>query len=219
MSSLKTKVVLADDHPFIVDGLQAILQSKPGFELVGVCHTPQQIFHTLRQQVCDVLVSDFSMPNDEASDGVAMFSKIIRAHPQLKIIVITMVDNTPTLRALLALGIKCILSKADSSRHVLTALQHAKFDQAYYSPAIAHILERMRAEAPRKLDSLSTREIEVVRLFVSGLTITQIAEKLKRSKQTISTQKNSAMKKIGVERDADLIVFFENHLNEQKLDQ
>jgi DNA-binding NarL/FixJ family response regulator len=91
-----------------------------------------------------------------------------------------------------------IVSKFDEVGHIVTAIREARRGVAYLSPAIGRLLA-----APG--GGLSAREMEVVRLYVSGMTISEIAARTHKAKQTVSTQKNRAMQKLGLRNDMELI--------------
>jgi len=121
----------------------------------------------------------------------------------------TMMDNPGVLRTLIALGVRCIISKSDDASHLIPAIHIASSGGQYFSPtvnAIVQTLDKPPGEDNKNVN-LSKRESEVIRLYVSGMKINDIAAQLHRSKQTVSSQKNSAMKKIGVASDADLFKY------------
>jgi two-component system capsular synthesis response regulator RcsB len=130
-------------------------------------------------------------------------SLLRRRYPHLQLVVFTMLNNPGLIRAILKQGINCILSKSDSTSHLLAAVSAAYSRNQYFSPSIRDIFVNQVLSSHN--ERLTPREAEIVRLFGSGLTITEIAERSHRSVQTISTQKVSAMKKLGIKRDADLI--------------
>ncbi|MEN3029506.1 response regulator transcription factor [Chromobacterium amazonense] len=204
----KIRVLLADDHPSVLGGLEYALQAQRSIQVVARAGSATDLWECLADQPCDVIVSDYSMPSCESGDGMAMFERLRRLYPELGIVVLTMMDNALVVRSLLNLGIHCILSKSDALDHLLPAVHGALAHMPYYSPAVARLLGPDGAAQQAAGRDLTAREAEVVRLFVAGLTVNDIAAKLKRSKQTISSQKASAMRKLGAERDADLLLLF-----------
>ncbi|OQS33503.1 response regulator [Chromobacterium haemolyticum] len=210
METEEIKVLLADDHPTVLSGLEHVLQSRRAVRVAGKANSATALWDMLASQPCDVLVSDYSMPGCESGDGATMFERLRRLYPELGIVVLTMMDNALVVRSLRGLGIHCILSKSDAIEHLLPALYAARAKTSYYSPAVERLLEADGPAQPAAKRDLTAREAEVVRLFVAGLTVNDIAAKLKRSKQTISTQKASAMRKLGAERDADLLLLFKS---------
>ncbi|ASU39585.1 DNA-binding response regulator [Herbaspirillum sp. meg3] len=204
----KIRVVIADDHPAIVEGIkQSIAVST--IELMDTARNSTQIIALLDKGIADVLVTDYAMPGGEFGDGLPLFEFILRRYPDIKIVVMTMMDNPGVLRTLIALGVRCIISKSDDASHLIPAIHIASSGGQYFSPtvnAIVQTLDKPPGEDNKDVN-LSKRESEVIRLYVSGMKINDIAAQLHRSKQTVSSQKNSAMKKIGVASDADLFKY------------
>ncbi|ARF87021.1 response regulator transcription factor [Burkholderia cenocepacia] len=198
------RIVIADDHPAVVIGARYELSATNTFAVVATAHNSTELMDALSNHPCDVLVSDYAMPGTEYGDGLAMFTTLLKRFPGLKIVVMTMMENAVALRALIDIGIACIVSKSDMPNHLTMAIHAAYTNGRYLSPSIDRIL-RNTGSVGGKAPALSVREVEVIRLFASGLSVNEIAEKLNRSKKTISTQKSSAMQKLGIERDVDLV--------------
>jgi len=204
----KIRVVIADDHPAIIEGIkQSIAVST--IEIVGAARNSTDIIELLDNGGCDVLVTDYAMPGGEFGDGLPLFEFILRRYPEIKIVVMTMMDNPGVLRTLITLGVRCIISKSDDASHLIPAVHVASSSGQYFSPTMNVIVQAMEKFSgnERETVNLSRRESEVIRLYVSGMKINDIAVQLHRSKQTVSSQKNSAMKKLGVTCDADLFKY------------
>jgi two-component system capsular synthesis response regulator RcsB len=174
---------------------------------VGSAKDSTELIAILDREACDVLVSDYAMPSGDYGDGIALFSLLKRRYPTIKIVVLTMLDHPAVLRSLITLGVGCIVSKSDATKHLLPAVHAAFSGGTYYSPVVNKIVQSMDMNRRGRgfAGALSHRELEVVRLFSSGLTVGEIAERVSRSKKTISTQKSKAMEKLGIERDVDLL--------------
>ena len=212
MQGFSLRVVLADDHPGMIAGVEHSLSSIGTVRLTGTAGNSTELMRILDRGCCDVLVSDYSMPGNEHGDGIALFSFLQRRYPSVKLVVLTMLDNPAVLGALQKQGIGCIVSKSDALSHLIPAIHAAATGGTYYSPSVQNSL-RMRDmdRASHALQPLSKRELEVVRLYASGLTVNEIAERVKRSKKTISTHKARAMQKLGIERDVDLLRYAMEH--------
>lgn len=208
MDDFSIRVIVADDHPAIVEGLKASLGGHSTVSVTATVANSTELIPALNTHPCDVLICDYSMPGGEFGDGITLFSFLRRRYPNTRIVVLSMMDNPAVIRSLLKLGIQCILSKSDSTGHVLPAIHGAYADGRYFSPAMAKIVWQLDVEEPDTTKrELTAREAEVVRLFVAGQSINEIAATLRRSKQTISSQKSNAMKKLGIASDTDLIKF------------
>lgn len=198
------RVALADDHPVIRLGIEATLDDIPSVKRIGSAVDSTELVALLDAQTCDILVTDYAMPSGQYGDGLELVGFLRERYPNLGIIIITSMDKAVLIRSLLACGVDGILSKADDMSHLRSAVQAVHSKRKYYSPRITRMVKALPAtNSPR----LSPREFEVIKLYVSGTTINDIAKKLERSKQTISTQKVSAMRKLGIETDADLFKY------------
>jgi two-component system, NarL family, captular synthesis response regulator RcsB len=198
------RVALADDHPVIRLGIEAALDELPAVRRIGSAVDSTQLIELLDNQPCDILVTDYAMPGGQYGDGLELMGFLRERYPKLGIIIITSMDKAVLIRSLLACGVDGILSKNDDMLHVRSAIQAVYSKRKYFSPHITKIIKMLPSTNSSRL---SQREFEVIKLYVSGTTINAIAEKLERSKQTISTQKVSAMRKLGIETDADLFKY------------
>ncbi|MEA9983611.1 response regulator, partial [Herbaspirillum sp. RTI4] len=200
------RVIIADDHPTVILGISHLLAEAQEIDIVGTASNSTELTKLLETRQCDVLLSDYAMPGGIYGDGVALLTFIRRRYPKLKTVIMTMIDNPSVLRSILKLNIKCVLSKSDDPSHVICAVFAAFLGKEYLSPAANQISKLLNLDSDGKSrePQLTKREVEVIRLFVSGLTVNEIAASLLRSKQTVSSQKASAMKKLGIQRDADL---------------
>ena len=206
MTAQTARIAIADDHPVLLTGLSHALRENPAVTLAGAAANSTGLIKLLQTQPVDAVICDYVMPGGAHGDGMTLFRYLRRHFPQLKLIVLTVIDHVGIIHSLLGLGVNGILSKADSREDIGAAVQATLAGKMFLSPDIQRIMRMhdkvgLRNSAP----DLTPREIEVIRLFVSGLKVGEIAERLHRSKQTVSTQKLSAMRKLGIQRDADLI--------------
>lgn len=200
------RVVVADDHPVILFGAEHALLKFPGIQVVGRARQSTELVKALRTTPCDVLVTDLAMPGGQYGDGLPLIGYLRRNFPRIRIAVLTMLENPALLKRLSELGVIAVVHKSDDLGHIGFAVRQVSRNLEYLSPQVRAVFESLRLNNGGRTDevAMSKRELEVVRLFVSGLTIKEISEKLNRSIKTISTQKNSAMRKLGLERDSEL---------------
>lgn len=203
MDEFFVRVMVADDHPSSALGMSQALAGSSTIKLLGTVSNSTDLVAMLDEQQSDVLVVDYVMPGGKYGDGLALLSFLQRRYPALRLVTITMIDNPSVLLAIQKQGVGCILSKSDAISHLVGAVHAAFVGANYLSPFVKKLLEDCQPSAGVR--TLTAREIEVVRLYGAGLTVGEIAVQLHRSKQTISSQKSSAMKKLGIVRDADLI--------------
>jgi two-component system, NarL family, captular synthesis response regulator RcsB len=202
MESTYVRIAVADDHPVIRLGIEAKIAEVPIFKLVGSASSSSELIALLDAHACDVIVTDYAMPGGVHGDGLELLALLKLRYPAMAIVVITGMDRPAVVQAMQAHGIQNILSKADDMSHLVTAVQAAYARRPYLSPGVSPIVGSSRPLHDCAV--LSPRETEVLSLYIGGATINAIAAHLRRSKQTVSTQKVRAMGKLGLENDADL---------------
>lgn len=209
--TMKIRLLLADDHPALLSGIKHDLAQIPTLEVVGEASDSGELVSLLHTTPCDVLVTDYAMPGGSYGDGMNFMSYLRRNFPDLKIVVFTMLDSPALVHGLARLGVHSVLGKVFETSHLISAI-HAVYAGARYFPSEYDVsLPRRGNTDTKSAPRLTQRELEVVRLYVSGLSVNEIASRLNRSKQTISTQKSSAMRKLSIDRDADLFRYaYEN---------
>lgn len=206
---MKLRVVLADDHPFVLLGVRAVLAEAGGIEVVGEASSPGALFRTLSALPCDVVVTDLTMPGgpDDPEDGLLLLRRLRRDWPSLHIVVLTSITNVAILRAVMNAGVTAMLKKSESMDELICAVRDAGCGRMYVGSSIQRDLEIAGAQSTgrTKTRRLSPRESEVVRQFAGGHSVTEIAKMLGRDVRTVSRQKRDAMLKLGVSNDPGLI--------------
>lgn len=208
------RIILADDHPIFLIGLRVLLERDPGLSVVGEASSPQELLALLQGCACEVLVSDFMMPVEQQSDGLRMLESVTRQHPQLPIVVVTMLNNAGLFRSILDLGVMGLLSKASLAAELPDAIAQVRRRRPYVANSIRQTLALAGEVGEHRLgnqEQLSPRELEVTRLLAAGRSVGEIATQLCRSKQTVSAQKVSAMRKLGLSNDAALFLYLQEH--------
>jgi two-component system capsular synthesis response regulator RcsB len=207
VNTMKINLIIADDHPALIAGIKYELSSIHTLEVVGTASNSTEIVELLAKEHCDILITDYVMPGGEYGDGMTMLSFLRRRYPNLRIIVFTTIDSQIMLTELIKLGVHSVLNKVEHISHLIFAIHAVHAGATYFSPKHYPSSSTSRHAQPHTTRRLSRREAEVIRLYVSGLSINEIASQFNRSKQTISSQKTSAMRKLGIKRDVELIRF------------
>lgn len=208
------RIILADDHPIFLIGLRAVLERDERVSIVGEANSPQSLMSLLQHCACDVLVTDFMMPAEPRADGLRLIEQLRRHYPALPVVVVTMLNNVGLFHSILELGVMGLLSKASLAEELPQAIRQVRRQQPYVAQAIRQALSLAGQVGPDRLcsqEQLSPRELEVIRLLAAGMTVGEIAAHLNRSKQTVSTQKVSAMRKLGLASDAALFIYVQEH--------
>jgi len=206
------RILVADDHPAIALAIRSLLRGQAGWEVCGDVTTSDALFHAIEAQRPDILVTDYHMPGGKSKDGQGMLGCLQRGHPRLSVIVFTMITNPLILKSIIDIPVHGLLLKdavLDELLHAIVQIHHGR---PYIGKSAARILEEANAQKPLShqrngVASLSVRETEVLRLYLSGRSVTQIANVLSRSVKTVSRQKNCAMQKLGATNDRELFDF------------
>ncbi|WP_321916374.1 MULTISPECIES: response regulator transcription factor [unclassified Paraburkholderia] len=209
------RIVVADDHPVVLTAISDYLNTTPGFRVVAKAATGAGLIDALRDTECELIITDFSMQGDvEDEDGLRLVSRLRRLYPDTPVIVFTMVTNGGILHQLAQLGVAGLIGKDEPIPALGEVCRRALAEPG--TALSARIAERLAKEGStvgefQRNQPLSPRELEVVRLFALGLSVTEISKRLNRSVTTVATQKRAAMRKLHLESNADLIRYAGEH--------
>jgi len=212
MTMMANRIAVADDHPLIVKALHDCLAATPGFEVICACADGSALIHALADAEVDVIVTDFAMGQaDRSIDGFNLLRQLIERHPNARIVVISGQMNPGIVARAMNLGVRAFVSKQDELDEVVQACVHVTTtDECFYSSTIRTLLTASGA-MKKAVHDLTLRETEVVRLYVQGLQLQEIATRVGRSISTVSSQKSTAMDKLGVKKNTDLIRYAYEH--------
>ena len=205
-----TRVLIADDHALVRDGLRHILKGASGFEVVGEANDGVSTIALIRSSAADVLVLDLSMPG---RNGVELIKQIKEEKPALRILVLTMhAEQQYAVRAFKA-GASGYLTKESASAELVTAVSKVASGGVYVSLAMAERFAQSLNEPADTLphQRLSDREFDVFRRIAAGQTLTQIATELCVSSKTVSTYKTRIMEKMQMPHEAALVRYALRH--------
>ena len=193
-------VIIADDHPVFLLGLRMILKELPeNYQVVSEAHNTDQLLKLLGEKVPDMLITDLIMPEKVYPGGIRMIHMIRSRWPTLPIVVITMINEPNIISKLSDYRVKAVLSKSCLS----TELRKGLFSTSRQcEPYISSDLLSTSTEP--FICSLTPKELTVLDLLGQGLTVNEIAGRLHRTKQTISAQKQSLMRKLNIRSDSAL---------------
>ena len=198
------RIVIADDHTILREGLKQLLSSAEGIEVVGEAVDGHEVLQRVRDADFDVLLLDLSMPG---KSGMDLIKQVKTERPRLRILVLSMhAEQQYAVRAVRA-GASGYLTKESATTQLVAAIRKVAAGGAFISPEVAEQLAlgaMPKAEGPPHA-ALSDREYEVFRLLVSGKTVTDIADRLNLSVKTVSTHKARLLEKMGMATPADLV--------------
>ena len=205
-----TKVLLADDHTLVRDGLRHILEGTSGFEVVGEAYDGPTTISLVRSTPADVLVLDLSMPG---RNGIELVKQIKDELPTLRVLVLTMhAEQQYAVRAFKA-GASGYLTKESASKELVSALTKISAGGVYVSLSMAERLAQSLNEPTDMLphQRLSDREFDVFRRIAAGQTISEIAHELCVSAKTVSTYKTRILEKMQMQHEAALVRYAIQH--------
>jgi DNA-binding NarL/FixJ family response regulator len=205
-----TRVLIADDHALVRDGLRHILRGASGFEVAGEASDSATTVALARSTPADVLVLDLSMPG---RNGIDLIKQIKDEHPALRILVLTMhAEQQYAVRAFKA-GASGYLTKESASAELVAAVTKVAAGGVYVSLSMAERLAQTLNEPVGDLphQRLSDREFEVFCRIATGETITQIAQALSVSVKTVSTYKTRILEKMQMPHEAALVRYAMRH--------
>ncbi|MEN4918954.1 response regulator transcription factor [Achromobacter spanius] len=208
-SDQDVRIIVADDHPVISLALADSLNEIPGFSVVGMARSGLELVTAVQEHPCHLIVTDFSMRSKtDDEDGLRLIQRLQRMFPQIPIVVFTMLSNSGILSQLRQIGVAGIVSKEEPIDSLVEICVRALTEKGtILSESISQRLSHADVTMGRasKSKGLSPKELEVVRMFALGLSVTEIARRLHRSVATIGTQKQSAMRKLNIETNAELL--------------
>ena len=202
-------VVIADDHPIVLLGVRELVERDRRFSVIGEAVCSDGLIELLKSQPVDLLITDFNMPGDSPyGDGLKLVEYVTRHFPGVRVLVLTMISNPLILTRLQELGVLAVIQKSQLHVEIEVALKAiAKGTRVRgHQPAPTSVLDD-GADLNERFSRLSPKEHEILRLFVQGQGVNEIARALNRSAKTISTQKISAMRKLEVGSDQELLTY------------
>lgn len=196
------KVLLADDHPLILEGLKAAL-TKRNMRIVGETGSAEEVVSLFRQCRPDVLVLDLRF--GQGATGMDVTRSLLSKDPEARIVFYSQFDQNEVIREAYRLGAMAYVTKNQPPGVLATAIEEAARGKTYFVPAIAERLALLGVrgdESPRS--RLDAREAEVFVQLANGLTNNEIAERMSLSSKTIGVIAQAIREKLGVQRAAEM---------------
>jgi len=202
----KIKIILADDHQIILEGLAEVLKSHDELEILGQFSNGKEVIDFVKENEVDVAIMDINMPE---MDGISCAKILKKDFPHMKIIMLTMYAQKSFIDEIIKLGIDGCLLKNNSGKELFDAILRVQSGKFYYDK-IQDFTNTNEEIASYKLGE---REIEIIKLLAEGLGTLEIADKLFISKHTVSTHRKNILNKTGVNNTTQLVQFaHENNL-------
>jgi DNA-binding NarL/FixJ family response regulator len=204
------RLVLADDHTIVREGLKQLLGAAGDIEVVGEASDGHEVIERIRTLDFDLLLLDMSMPG---RSGIELIRQVRAEKPRLRMLVLSMhEENQYAVRAIRA-GASGYLTKESASRQLVEAIRKVAAGGAFISSEVAQQLALAAmpdAKGPPHA-ALSDREFQIFRMLADGLSVSDIAERLSLSVKTVSTHKSNILRKMNMSTPAELIRYALTH--------
>ena len=205
----RARVLLADDHRVVGEGLKRILADD--FDLVGVVEDGRALVAAARQLQPDVIVADISMPHLNGIDAMVQLKK---SAPDVKVVILTMHQEPAYARRALDAGASGFVLKHSAPAELVMAIEAALKGQTFIAPALAGEVLRQARQEPRAADAaehLTPRQREILQLLAQGRSAKEVAADLAISARTVEFHKYQMMQTHGLRTNAELIHFAIKH--------
>ena len=203
---MSTRIILADDHGIMREGLRALLEKQPGIEVIAEAENGRTTVELSRELKPDVVIIDIAMPD---LNGIEATRQIVAESPGVKVIALSMHSDRKFVREMLSAGASGYMLKDSAFEELDKAISTVNDNQTYLSPGIADTvvkdyLGKIVTDNSAASIALTKREREVLQLFAEGKTTKQIASLLFVSIKTIETHRKQIMDKLGLNSIAEL---------------
>jgi len=213
------KILIADDHPLIAEGIKNTFKNNDAFNVAAVVSNGKEVLEYLKDNAVDVVLLDINMPE---MDGIECAKNILKTYTTIKIAILSMHQESSIIKNLIDIGVNGYMLKTIPSDELLMAIQKIYEGKTYFNSDVTKALlsndnssavNLLKQKSPL-FNELTSREKEIIKLVSQGNTNTQIGEKLFISPRTVDTHRTNVMKKLNIHNVASLIRFaFQNGLS------
>jgi two-component system, NarL family, nitrate/nitrite response regulator NarL len=201
----RIRLLLADDHPIVLDGIRSHLRAQPEFEIVGQAANGLEAIQKAKALLPDVVLMDITMPQ---MNGLEATSHLRKEVPDTKVLILTMHDSKEYIAQMLRMGARGYLLKDGSPAELVRAIKAVHAGEVVFAASVSKVLAEVmvngRARPIEPPPSLTCREREVLTHIAEGLLNKQIADKLGIGVRTIETHRERIMRKLEIHTVAGL---------------
>lgn len=204
------KLLIADDHKVVLDGLVALLQTEPGLSIGATAHDGRQVLELVRRNHYDVLLLDINMPE---LDGIETARLLKEVRPEIKVIILTTYGEKEIINRLMQIGVAGYLLKNSTRQELVSAIKKVADNGYYFSDEVQASILHGYTEKPAKEEpgvTLTHREREILELLSREYTNEEIARRLNISFRTVETHRKNMMQKTGASNLAGLLRYAYN---------
>jgi DNA-binding NarL/FixJ family response regulator len=205
MSSFR--ILIADDHEIVRQGIRAIIESHPGWEVCAEAVDGRETLQRVGECNPDLVALDIGMPN---MNGLDAARQILRDNPKAKILFLTVYDTDAAAKTAMQLGAKGLILKSDAGKELIGAIETIQRNAIYFSPKLSHAGLGSDLRGSRRSlekDTLTPRESEVIKLLAEGKSTKDVAALLGLSVKTAETHRSNIMGKLGLHSVSELVLY------------
>lgn len=201
----KMRILIVDDHAIVREGLRTLIQAEKDLAVCAEAEDGPKALDLITREKPDAVVADLGL---QGMSGLDLIKNIKARHPQLPVLVISMLDESIYAERALRAGARGYLMKKESADHVVNALRRVLSGKVYVSETLADkMMDQVafgKPATPSAIDSLSDRELEVFQLIGKGYKASQIAEELNLGVKTVESYREQIKVKLNFEHSSDL---------------
>jgi len=193
----KLRIVVADDHHILLDGLKALLQKQKDMEVVGLYSNGAELFDDIPNANPDIALVDINMPD---MNGQELTLKIKEFYPSLPVVTLSMYDDATHIMEMIEAGVSGYLLKNVNDKELLEAVRTVVQGKMYFSSEVSETITSLVVRQQKKLDQpeeprLTGREIEILKLIAEEMSNAEIADALFISERTVETHRKNMLRK------------------------
>ena len=200
----KIRILLADDHALVRDGMKTLLKDVNDFSVVGEAADGLEVVKKVEELLPDIVTMDISMPN---MNGLETIDVIHRRFPKTKILVLTMHENEEYAHRVYKSGAGGYILKNSDKKEFIHAIRMVHKGERFFSSSVSGVTSKGYVGKEVASIPITRREKEILRLIVDGLTNQEIADKLFISPRTVDTHRSNLMQKLEIKNTAGLVRF------------
>ncbi|MEM9687140.1 MAG: response regulator transcription factor [Bacteroidota bacterium] len=203
------KIIIADDHEIVLEGLASLVQPKDGIKMVGLAKNGKEVLAILHEKEVDLVVLDIEMPE---MDGIETTKVIREQFPHIKILILTMYNEIGFIRKIMETGAQGYILKNKGKEELVYAIQAIYDGEEYYGKEVSKtVISSMKNTNSVGEVKLTRREIEVLKRIAQGDTTPIISERLHIAHATVETHRRNLIEKTGVRNTKMLVKFAVEH--------
>jgi DNA-binding NarL/FixJ family response regulator len=207
----KIKIILVDDHNIVRDGIKSLLQNEKDIEVIAEASCFDELKNILMTKEPDIILMDISLPD---ISGIEITKILSVEYPAIKILMLSMHISDEFIMSSINAGASGYIPKNTSKRELLKAIRTISSEGLYFTQHVSNLIvknvikgARQETKPSDKYNSLSSRELEILKLFAEGFSNHEIADKLFISSRTVESHKNHIMQKLDLKSPVEMVKY------------